>query len=307
MVNSFSLRAGLSSRNPFVRKAAESLLRVPKLFRSFGVRAEDFEQRPPVLINSIPKSGTHLLMQVVEGLPDRVNYGDFVATMTRSFQFRERSAEEIRRLIRRIVPGEIVRGHLFFDEQYLGELAGRNVANFFIYRDPRDIALSSCHYLRGMNPWHKLHKYFRHTKSVGEALELVIRGLEPPVPGVEFPDIGQRLARYQGWLSDANCFAVQYEELQSESRPAVLRNMAAFYAARSTRPVDVEACTQNMLAAIAPELSHTFRSGKKAGWRREFTRRHRELFHEVAGQLLIDWGYESDASWVDAPEAAMQS
>jgi hypothetical protein len=301
------LRAGLSSRNPFVRKGAEALLRFQKLFHSLGAMPDDLKRRPPVLINSMPKSGTHLLMQIAEGLPERVNYGEFVATMTRSFQFRERSVEEICRLIRRILPGEIVRGHLAFEAQYPDELAARNVVNYFIYRDPRDIAVSSTHYLRTMNPWHKLHKYFRETRSLGEALELNIRGLQPPVPGVDFPDIGCRLACYQGWLRDANCFAVKYEELQSESRPRVIRQMAEFYAARSARPVDVDACTQNMISAIAPEQSHTFRSGKKAGWRSEFSRRHRELFHEVAGQLLIDWGYEPDDSWVETTEAAMQT
>ena len=283
------------------------MLRLPKFFHSFGTRDEDIQGRPPVLANSIPKSGTHLLLQVAEGLPDRVNYGEWVASMTGSIQFRECPVDDIRRFIRRLVPGEIVRGHLYFDARYLDDIASRNVVNYFIYRDPRDIALSSTHYLRTMNPWHRLHKYFRSTKSLAEALELNIRGLQPAVPGIVFPDIGKRLANYQGWLGNGNCFAIRYEELLAESRLDGLRKMAEFYAARSSLPFDIEACAQNMMASIAPEQSHTFRSGKKAGWRREFTRQHRELFHEVAGQLLIDWGYETDASWINVSEAAMQS
>jgi hypothetical protein len=306
MASFISLRQGLSSRNPFVRKGAEGLLRVPRFFRSFGVQLQDFERRPPVLVNSIPKSGTHLLLQVVEGLPDRVNYGEWVASMTRSFRFRERSVESLRRSIRRMLPGEIVRGHLFFDTRYLDDLSARNVVNYFIYRDPRDVALSGAHYARSMNRWHRLHRYFRGASSLDEAITLAIQGLQPPVPGVDFPDISRRYARYRGWLDMADCFAIRYEDLQSEARPRIVRGMAEFYAARTRVPIDIDASVAAMLGCIAPARSHTFRRGEKAGWRSAFNSEHRRLFHEVAGDLLIQLGYERDDSWVDMPQAAVR-
>ena len=46
-----------------------------------------------------------------------------------------------------------------------------------------------------------------------------------------------------------------------------------------------------MSTLIAPKKSHTFRSGKKAGWQREFTAAHRARFAEVAGDLLVRLGY----------------
>jgi hypothetical protein len=59
-----------------------------------------------------------------------------------------------------------------------------------------------------------------------------------------------------------------------------------------------------MTESIAPHKSHTFRSGKKAGWQREFTAQHRRVFAELAGDLLIELGYEPNYDWVTAPVAS---
>lgn len=300
-----ALRKGLSHRNGLVRKGCVALLRVPQWLNSLRSGENDFAERPPVLANSFPKSGTHLLFQIVDGLPNCTNYGTFLASMTSSFRFRERSPDSASRIIRSLAPGEIVRGHLFFDSRYRDELAARNVVNYFIYRDPRDVALSGAHYARAMNPWHRLHRYFRSATTMDEAIKLAIVGLQPPVPGVDFPNVGRRFGRYRGWLDVEDCFAIRYEDLQSLARPEIVRKMAEFYATRSTTLINIDACVASMLDSIAPSKSHTFRSGEKAGWRKSFTPEHRRLFHEVAGNLLIELGYENDDSWVDMPEPAM--
>ena len=66
-----TLVRALSHKNGFVRKGAIALLRVPKWWASIGVRPSDLAVCPPVIVNSFPKAGTHLLMQLVEGLPNR--------------------------------------------------------------------------------------------------------------------------------------------------------------------------------------------------------------------------------------------
>jgi hypothetical protein len=73
--------------------------------------------------------------------------------------------------------------------------------------------------------------------------------------------------------------------------------MAEFYAQRCRHSIDLEACVSAMTAGIAPHKSHTFRSGKKAGWQTEFTTEHCQVFDELAGELLIELGYESNHDW----------
>jgi hypothetical protein len=298
------LKNQLSSRNGFVRKGAWALLTVPRWFESRRARDSDLLAQPPVLANSFPKSGTHLLVQVVDGLPGRFNYGSFLASTISSFRFRERTAASTSRFIRSFVPGEIVRGHLYYEPAYADELAQRNTVNYFIYRDPRDVVVSEAHYLRDMNRWHRLHPYFRKAASIEDAIMLSIKGLDPPVPGIDYPNIAARFARYHGWLDCESCLAVKFEDLVSERQPELIRQIAEFYARRTGTPFDLDVAVQTMSQSIAPKKSHTFRSGKKAGWQREFTPAHRARFAELAGDLLFRLGYEPNLDWASVSVAS---
>src|SRR5262245_30165889 len=105
------LNQGLHSPNAFVRKGSALLLSAQKGLTRAHAR-DQFALRPPVLANSFPKSGTHLLDQIADALPDRLNYGAFLSSMTSSFQYRLRTNESTLRFINRTVPGELVRAHL---------------------------------------------------------------------------------------------------------------------------------------------------------------------------------------------------
>jgi len=299
-----SLQDGLSSRNGLVRKASFAALRVPRWWNRFRARPDDYRTAPPVLANSFPKSGTHLMAQIVDGLPGCTNYGTFLASLTSSFRFRERSPDNVSRIIRSLAPGEIVRAHLFFHRQNAEDITAKNVVHFFLYRDLRDIAVSEAHYLRGMNRWHRLAPYFRRLGSLDEAIMQAITGCEPSVEGIDYPDIAARFARYQGWLRRDDCLAIRFEDLASTGRLAVIRRMAEFDAQHCASPLDIDACIAAMTARIAPEKSHTFRSGKKAGWQKEFTAEHRRRFDAVAGDLLIELGYETNHDWVHVSQTS---
>jgi hypothetical protein len=291
------LGRGLSNRSGLVRKGSIALLAVPRWWTGRGVRRADLAASPPVIVNSFPKSGTHLLMQLVEGLPNRRNYGAFLASMTSSFRFRERSPQNVARFVRGIVPGEIVRAHLFFDERYAAALEEKSAVHYFIYRDPRDVVVSEAHYLREMNRWHRLAPYFRKLNSIEDAISLSIEGLQPPVAGIDYPSIADRYARYQPWLHRDDCLAIRFEDLRSEEQPAIIKQMAEFYARHSAARIDVAACAEAMAAHVDPHKSHTFRSGKKAGWRKEFTPEHCRRFAEIAGEFLVQLGYEPNHDW----------
>jgi hypothetical protein len=294
----------LSSKSGLVRKAAALALRVPRHWQRLRAADADFQTTPPVLADSFPKSGTHLVNQIVDGLPAATNYGAFLASMTSSFRFRERPIANVSRLIGGIVPGEIVRAHLFYEPQYAADLRRKNVVHYFAYRDPRDIAVSEAHYLREMNRWHRLHRHFAALDSIGDAITLSITGFDPPIPEIDYPNIAARFARYAGWLANDECMAIRFEDLVSDQQPAIIRRMAEFYSQHCATPIDVEAYAARMISCVAPHKSHTFRSGKKAGWAREFSDEHRRLFDQVAGTLLIDLGYETNHDWAYAPATA---
>ncbi|MEM6978062.1 MAG: sulfotransferase domain-containing protein, partial [Planctomycetota bacterium] len=283
----------LSHRNPLLRKSAMALLRVPRSIKRFSVGNNDVSGPPAVLANSFPKSGTHLLSQIVGGIPDLNNYGAFLSSMTSSFQFRLRSVHETERFLNRIVPGEIVRAHLFSHAGY-GELISRNnIVHFFIYRDLRDVVVSSANYLTTMNPWHRLHRHFKGL-SLEDAIIQSIQGIETEP---SFPNIGERFANYSGWLTVEDSYAVKYEALMDHRRKETIRDMANFYCHHAAEPPEPDFLSHRMMAGIDGNRSHTMRKGGSGGWRDAFTDRCKAVFKEIAGDLLVELGYEQDLMW----------
>jgi len=295
-----TLQSGLHSRNGLVRKSSALLLAGPKQLSRWlqGAPSHDaYRQRPPVLANSFPKSGTHLLDQIAEGLPVRVNYGAFLSSMTSSFQLRPRTVESTRRYIQRTLPGEIVRAHLFYDDAYDAELKKLHFVHYFIYRDPRDVVVSASHYLRHMNPWHRLSRQFRALPSDEDGILLSIEGLPEGAGRNRLPSVATRFSWYAGWLDCPNVCTLRFEELAGPQRDAQLERIVDFYAARSTEPLDRAATLERIRGKIDPKKSHTFRRGQGGGWRDAFSPRLKDAFKRVAGDLLIRLGYETDNSW----------
>ena len=62
-------------------------------------------------------------------------------------------------------------------------------------------------------------------------------------------------------------------------------------------PTPREKALPILIRAIQPGKSHTFRSGKTGSWREYFTKEHKKLFLDVAGDLLIRLGYEKSNDW----------
>jgi hypothetical protein len=54
---------------------------------------------------------------------------------------------------------------------------------------------------------------------------------------------------------------------------------------------------ESLEASINPSKSPTFRSGKTGEWKKYFTDEHKKIFKEVAGDLLIKLGFETDQNW----------
>lgn len=291
------LEQGLHSRNGVVRKLAAALLQAPKQWAHRSTSSEAYAARPPVLANSFPKSGTHLLDQIVSGLPRRVNYGAFLSSMTSSFRLTPRSAESVRRFIEASVPGEIVRAHLYYSKGSEQALGATNFVHYFVYRDPRDVVVSASHYLRHMNRWHRFSSRFRALASDEEGILLSIVGLQDKEPHLPLPNVNERFKWYEGWLESPSVQCLRYEDLVGADRRNHFHGMVKFYAARSSNLVDVEETVDRIVEQIAPEKSHTFRAGKEGGWRTAFTPRLKQAFKETTGDLLIRLGYETDDSW----------
>ena len=238
-----------------------------------------------MLANSMPKSGTHLLEQIVDALPRRRNYGRFLESMTASYVFRERSEKSTCRFLASLVSGETTRAHLHHHALFGEEITRRGTVHYFIYRDLRDVVVSEVHYLRSVTWWHRLHPSFRACATFGDALMLAIEGLDPETSDLDYPDVGARFRRFLPWLDSPDVHAVRYEDLRSEARSRVLREMVRFYADRARDPFSIPEVVARTEKAIDPDRSHTYRRGLQGEWKEVFSRRHAEAFSRLAGDL----------------------
>lgn len=268
------------------------------LSRILGLSASqrDFELGSPVLGNSVPKSGTHLLLQILRSLPC-VRYFDGFMASAPSRRHVERPLTRQLGMIGQVAPREVIPSHLFFSNEVSGALRARHFVHFFIYRDPRDVVISEAHYLTSSATHHGLHADYARCNNFEERLELAIRGIDPPRDGAYYPDVATRFGRYKQWIADGNVQSVRYEELREDGLTGALRRIVSFYRERANHDFDIDEAAGRARKAIAPERSHTFRSGQIQQWKTEFSRRNKDSFKQIAGQLLIELGYEKDLDW----------
>ena len=245
--------------SPALRKALALGLRLPRAALRPGHSA-DARHRPPVVVNSIPKSGTHLVLQIVRALPDTRYWGTFIAT-TPSLTLRPRAPEALARHITRLLPGEAAGAHLYHAPQIEAALRTSGALHLFVCRDPRDVLLSEAHYLATMNRWHRMHRPFRRLDPTAR-LRLAIEGFDARYPACE-----HRLAPYLGWLDAPDTLVLRYENFFGPTREKTLARISTAFATRTHWAGDRQALTARLAAAIDPQKSHTFHSGGTQKWR----------------------------------------
>lgn len=273
------------------RKGAMLLRKPQRLFDRLTDKDAGVDGCRGVLCNSFPKSGTHLLLQILQSLPGTRFYGSFLASVP-SISFRVRREKDQLNRLSSIAPDEVMPAHLYYSAGVDSQINSQSISHFFVYRDLRDVVVSEAFYLSSMAWWHGLSRYFRGCDSLESRLLLSIEGL-PDKFAHEYPDIATRFGFYRPWIESDNCFAIRYEDLRSTEVGQFVRDIAVFDQQRRQCPFDIDSFVRDATQAIDPSRSHTFRSGKKEGWREHFSPRVHDAFDRVAGDLMTRLGYYS--------------
>ncbi len=278
-------------------------LRRLRVVNKYGVAA--VENAPIVFGNAMPKSGSHLLTQILEGL---MELGPFVdpgfPPVNRSEANRPLSDDQILKNIERMRPGDIRYGYIHAKEPYLSLFQNSKRATIFIYRDPRDMLVSHVFYATDMYPGHGMHKYYTEKlTTIEERLSAAIEGVTEP--GYELASVKQRYESYQDWLTQPQILSVKFEDLILDRERAlgrILDYLSAFNPSTSSGQTlqistDRDYAISVLANNIAPRKSGTFRKGQPGNWREHFTPANKRLFNAVAGDLLVRLGYEEDSDW----------
>jgi hypothetical protein len=264
-----------------------------------GKRSKSF-----VLCNSFPKSGTHLLYQILYSIPELKQWNDIVSVQALCGVMNTQS--HIRWKVGSAPNHSIIRSHLMYCDEILKILQEFNCTRFFIYRDLRDVAVSHARWVTKEEQIF-LHDIYLKMSNFDEQLMISIRGIPLGTPfGSNFshPDIGTDFSRWQGWLADANTYAVKFEHLVGE-RGGGSEEKRLYIVEQILDHLEIHISAEQIKSQFAsgtlnPEESHTFKkggTGSIGGWRSVFKESHKEEFKKVAGQMLIDLGYERDFNW----------
>lgn len=247
--------------------------------------------------NSKPKSGSHLLLQILNGftriMPYKYVESEPVRTITK--EGKRKTNREVLHELGSIPRGVIGWGYLEATPENVAFLCQPDHVNYFIYRDPRDMLVSQVFFATDMHEEHGMHEYYNSLPDFGDRLKVAITGIARD--GLYMVNVKQRYEGVFQWLEQPDVLCIRFESL-IDHREATLDAMLDEVESTGYEiPTPREKALSILLEVIQPKKSHTFRSGKTGGWKEHFREEHKKLFKDVAGDLLVKLGYEKDNDW----------
>jgi hypothetical protein len=262
------------------------------------VRFPSQSQNLPVLLGiSFPKSGTHLLDQILLGFSMVAPYSKRLHSFYAEYEGesgRKRVPGRALAWLDSLRPGDIASAHLFARPQAIARVCSSSFLPYFIFRDPRDVVVSHVFYVTDMETRHVHHDYYASLPDFNARLNISILGRADT--DVEFPNIADRFGPYLDWLTQPEVLVIHFEDL-IQDRTASLTRIMGHFLDRVSVHASPESILEALESSIDPGRSPTFRSGKTGEWKKYFTDEHKKLFKDAAGDLLIRLGYETNNDW----------
>ncbi|MCM3774136.1 sulfotransferase domain-containing protein [Priestia aryabhattai] len=251
---------------------------------------------PKILVNSVPKSGTNLLMQIIKGIPGIYNEQHISYD---GHRFRE---------ILDIKPNQVVSAHTPYNLSFSKELKKHDIKQVFIYRDLRDVSVSLVHFINNKLPEHPLFPVFRNRLvTFEEQLNALILGIDfegeekNHQSGIQrYPGIYEEFRRIYEWRKDLTICSLRYEDLIGDEITkdrTLMRIIAYLWEDLDTLKIEKLELLNLIKNNIKPKDSWTFRKGKRGSWIEEFTESNKLNFKKMMGTFLIELGYEKDTNW----------
>jgi len=254
------------------------------------------KKKPKILINSVPKSGTNLLVQIAKGIPGVFHDQKF-------FYHSENYLEVLN-----IKPGEMVSSHIPYNEDFSKQLKSQSIKQLFIYRDLRDVAVSLVYFINDKLHDHPLYPAFqKRILTFEEQLNAVICGIEligdekNNKYGIEqYPGIFHEYLPIYKWTVDPTICSLRFEDLvcnEASKDREILKIIEFLWEDLEYLELDKFHLLDILKQNINPEKSWTYRKGVAGNWLNEFTLENKKKFKENAGDFLIKYGYEKNNEW----------
>ena len=274
-------------------------LREPSKYAQAALRWRrlSFNDAPPIFGNSKPKSGSHLLLQILNGFTQIMPYAYTVAEPVRTIRpdGERRPVDEVVADLRDQPKHAIGWGYVEASPENVAVLCQPDRVNYFIYRDPRDMLVSQVFFATDMHKGHGMHEYYQSLPDFDARLKVAITGIDQD--GLKMVSVRQRYEGVFEWLDQKHVMCIRFEGLINNRDETLLAMLDEVEKTGYKIPTAREKALEILVEAINPKKSHTFRSGKTGGWVEHFSEENKALFKEVSGDLLTRLGYEKNNDW----------
>jgi len=260
----------------------------------FGPQSQNL---PTLLGISFPKSGTHLLDQILLGFANVAPYSKRLHSFYAEYEGEsgvKRAPEQALHWLDSLGPRDVASAHLFARPDALARVTSPKFIPYFIFRDPRDVVVSHVFYVTEMETRHVHHAYYQSLPDFDARLKVSILGRTDA--DIEFPNIAERFTPYLGWLDQPEVLTIHFEDL-IQNRVQALNRIIDHFLTRVPLQTSRQLILDSLESAINPTKSPTFRSGKTGEWKKHFTDEHKQIFKDVAGDLLVRLGIETSLYW----------
>lgn len=243
---------------------------------------------PKVFLNSIPKSGTNLLDNILFEMP--------LLRFSRNRTLRSftHSKSKILRIFNRINNGQYLIGHLEYDLAFEASLNNNGFKHILVIRDPRSIIVSHFNYVSYIDSNHKTFDFFNKLNNDEERINVLING---------YPDvclsIDTLISNYSKWFASKNVLVVKFEDLiGSNGGGSLIRQKESIIKIFDFLNISYnESILDSVCNKAFNAQSPTFRSGKIDGWKSIFNEKQSSILKSKIGDWLIEHGYENDFNW----------
>ena len=271
-----------------------------------------------IIANSLPKSGTHLLVRLLELLqfhevhpglngalirPSQRNPINKAKTWFRRCRCGEKNCfkvdldsnvngikeRSLNRYLEKIPENGFVAAHIPYSRQLDQKFIDQGLRHIYIIRDPRDVLVSYYdHQVRDQN--YPFHQFFTG-KTLDEAVPYILNGLRDR--HIRLAPLQERIAESRRWVESPNTLALKFEQLIGPSGGGDLAAQKEAIA-KVLEFLDFE-CSDSRVMWIADNLfyrkAETFNKGTIARWKSELGSDSVKLANERLGDLIGALGY----------------
>lgn len=262
---------------------------ISKRFEIFlhGLNGSQLEGRrlgPKIILNSLPKSGTHLLESLFFEIPLMRHCGKKTLRLETQNQIKPKL-----KVISSLKKGQFMLSHMQYHDAILETTSNNNIKLIHLIRDPRDVLLSHLNYIERMDITQKSHKYIMQFDQRIDRLKAMINGKQNIIE--PFPVV---LNKFKPWINKEEVLCLRFEDLigsngggNNQNQIEAVKSICEFISIKVE-----DAVIEKISKGIYSSKSSTFNKGKINNWKQNLNNKEIQWLNSVINQQITDYDYQ---------------